>query len=670
MVVLAAAAAAASGANDAAADYRDAPANNRVSPHGYGNEAKELRKGLMNIIPGLPSTQIPDVPGSSLGAKLEQDLAEEAAQQSTEDPGHWLVEHIAFKTVITVAVMINAILMGVEVDHPEWEDEWKRIDHFFGALFMIEMLTKWAALRVSYFHDRWNWLDCSLAWMGFMDTWFITIVGGNNIGLSQFSILRILRLLRLVRLVRLFRQFKKLIIVMRSIKDAIETTFWVASVLVICIYVCAIFCVDFIGRAKEGTYPGFSDEVAVINEQEVMANFNPHIVFGSMSAAMCSLFNIAILAEWTEIVRPVLLKQPPLVFFFLAFMCFVCFGVMNVIIGMIVDSTIQHARELERELQHSRKKEKVHLIDQLKGIIFQVDDESGTAEIDKKGLETLLNSQDERMTDIMDKVSLPYGCSPEEFLALLDNDGDGHLKHEEFVQNLYRIVNCSGFQQTCLVQIGINKLMHSVNVLTGVVSDISEHVGLPPSPLLAKKQKSGLGDGVAYSSAVRTPQVGDERKGAAAVPERPELAIRLDAVCQEVSRSIHHKLREELTQSLQKVLLVDDASLLGQWTVMEDTLHKIAVPDPATLKSPDRPPRKDQTMVEDIDINAGQPSTDGAYPFHSPEGDAPALDTPRRLLQEVVDGTDLKIDNKFPHEIAAAKETARKVQREGSDRGL
>jgi len=411
----------------------------------------------------------------------------------------------------------------------------------------------------------------------------------------------------------------------------------------------------------------------------VMANFNPHIVFGSMSAAMCSLFNIAILAEWTEIVRPVFLKQPPLVFFFLAFMCFVCFGVMNVIIGMIVDSTIQHARELERELQHSRKKEKVHLIDQLKGIIFQVDDESGTAEIDKKGLETLLNSQDERMTDIMDKVSLPYGCSPEEFLALLDNDGDGHLKHEEFVQNLYRFVNCSGFQQTCLVQIGINKLMHSVNVLTGVVSDISEHVGLPPSPLLAKKQKSGLNDGVAYSSAVQTSQVGDARKGAAA-PEKPELAIRLDAVCQEVSRSIHHNLREELTHSLQKVLAVgpqagrvDDASvmgLLGQWTLMEDTVDKIAVPDPATLQSPDRPSRKDQTMVEDIDTSAGQPSRDGAYPFHSPEGDAVALDTPRRLLQEVVDGTDLKIDHKLPHEIAAAKEAARKAKLEGSDRGL
>ena len=159
---------------------------------------------------------------------------------------------------------------GVEADHPEWRHEFKRSDHFFGGLFFVEMLIKLEALRISYFYDRWNLLDGALAMMGFIDTWFVTIIGGSNLGLSQLSILRILRLLRLVRLVRLFKQFSKLIIVMRSIKDAIETTFWVACVLVICIYVCAIFCVDFIGGAEEGTYPGYAKDPAVIDEQEVV----------------------------------------------------------------------------------------------------------------------------------------------------------------------------------------------------------------------------------------------------------------------------------------------------------------------------------------------------------------------------------------------------------------
>merc|ERR1719359_1709558 len=107
-----------------------------------------------------------------------------------------------------------------------------------------------------------------------------------------------------------------------------------------------------------------------------MANFNPHITFGNMRCAMVTLFNIAILAEWTEIVRPVMLRQPLMVLFFIAFSIFVCFGVMNVIIGMIVDSVIQNARSLERELEEATRKEKVNVLTQLKDMIFQVD-ESG-----------------------------------------------------------------------------------------------------------------------------------------------------------------------------------------------------------------------------------------------------------------------------------------------------
>jgi len=549
--------------------------------------------------------------------RLEMDLSME--EGSNKKPvcddqmtGRWsyrLVETFAFKGLITAAVMINAVLMGVEADHPEWKDDFKRIDHFFGGLFFVEMLIKLEALRASYFRDRWNLLDGALAMMGFVDTWFVTMIGASNIGLSQFSILRILRLLRLVRLVRLFKQFSKLIIVMRSIKDAIEATFWVACVLVICIYVCAIFCVDFIGGAPEGTYPGFATDPAVIDEQEVMANFNPHITFGSMGAAMCSLFNIAIMAEWTEIVRPVMLKQPAMVLFFIVFMCFVCFGVMNVIIGMIVDSTIQHARDLDLEQQRANKRKKVHVLSELKDVIFKVD-ASGNDAIDSTELEVFLNSDDQRMKCIMDKVKLPFGCSSDEFRCLLDSDGSGSLKRDEFIQSMYRLVNCSGFQQMCLIQIGVTRLLESMNVLAEAVQDISQQVKVPkkkPTPIRSP-EPSNASDA--------------SSKDVSAAPEMPDLTIRLDAVCEEVSRAVRLKLGEELTQVREELREfasqvrvvepkdrhVDDASMTGKWEVIEDKNRKVTGAQDSLRKDAAKMP--EGAIVGHLE----------AYPFHVPGG--------------------------------------------------
>merc|ERR1719199_1932026 len=144
---------------------------------------------------------------------------------------------------------------------------------------------------------------------------------------------------------------------MKSIVDAIESTMWVACVLTCCLYVSAIVCVQYIGHEGKTLYPGYSEVTEEIDQQEVMQNFNPWIAFGSMPAAMVTLFNVAILAEWTEIVRPVFLKQPGMAVFFIIFSVFVCFGVMNVIIGMIVDSVISNARILEKELEHAKKQE-------------------------------------------------------------------------------------------------------------------------------------------------------------------------------------------------------------------------------------------------------------------------------------------------------------------------
>ena len=54
---------------------------------------------------------------------------------------------------------------------------------------------------------------------------------------------------------------------------------------------------------------------------------------------MLTLLDIAVLAEWNEIVRPVQAHQPWLLLVFILFLLITAFGMLNVMIGVIVDST-------------------------------------------------------------------------------------------------------------------------------------------------------------------------------------------------------------------------------------------------------------------------------------------------------------------------------------------
>ena len=96
------------------------------------------------------------------------------------------------------------------------------------------------------------------------------------------------------------------------------------------------FAPPSLGRGPVHRYPGYTSLEAEMDDSDVIASSNPYMSFGSMGCSMLTLFNVAILADWGEVVRPISEKQPLMMAFFVFFVLFVCYGVMNVIIGMIV----------------------------------------------------------------------------------------------------------------------------------------------------------------------------------------------------------------------------------------------------------------------------------------------------------------------------------------------
>lgn len=276
---------------------------------------------------------------------------------------------------------------------------------------------------------------------------------------------------RLVRVLRLVKRVQQLVLVIRGVVDAIITTFWVGMVVLVSVYVSAIFCTEYVGRGTEDLYPGYTVTDSIIDESEMMANFNPYLSFGDMPKSMLTLFNIAIMSEWVEVIRPVSIKQPHMTIFFILFVMFVVFGVMNVMVGMIVDNVNKEGTRQEEEENEMERKRKLQVLARLRKLIFHIDTNGdGIVSVDE--LSQVLRATPSgplgekavELKELLTRVKIPDGLTPTELLCMLDNDGDGKLQYDEFVRSFYRLIESNDFQHMCTIQVGINHIKNLIKV--------------------------------------------------------------------------------------------------------------------------------------------------------------------------------------------------------------
>lgn len=372
-----------------------------------------------------------------------------------------LADSVSFKFFISVVVVLNTIQLGLEADNPQWASAWRITENVCTSVFFVEFCAKLFAWKLNYFSDRANWLDMALTWFGVVDCWLLSPFLSDSVDLQSMSILRILRLARLGRVARVARQFRPLVLVLAGVWKALATTFWVFLVLVMIIYVCAIFCTEYIGRSSDlSVYPGYTTDNSLIDKQEVLIEFNPYLCFGTMRSSMLTLFNIAVGGEWTEIVRPMAIKQPFMVVLFLVYSMLVAFGIMNVMIGIVVDSVLAESKRLDLEMEEQRKESKKQTLERIQKLLEFMDTNVDSV-VDLDEMRQSMRDVTE-LQELLEQCDLPAGWTAHELHTMLDNSGDGLLQTSEFTTNFFRLMNSDDFQQICIMQASINQVKHLV----------------------------------------------------------------------------------------------------------------------------------------------------------------------------------------------------------------
>ena len=214
------------------------------------------------------------------------------------------VESKRIQRLILTAILVNAVALGLNIDPTlieSWDPFLIKLDHLCLGIFVVELLLKIIAYRLSFFRSGWNIFD------------FVVVVVALRPNSGALSVLRTLRVLRVLRVLTVVPSLKR---VVAAFIHAIPGLGSVVTVMAIFFYAAAVMAVGFFGE----THPDW---------------------FGSIGKSLYSLFQIMTLESWSMgIVRPVMEAHPHAWAFFVPFIILATFTILNLFIGIIV-STMQ-----------------------------------------------------------------------------------------------------------------------------------------------------------------------------------------------------------------------------------------------------------------------------------------------------------------------------------------
>ncbi|MDJ0826340.1 MAG: ion transporter [Rhodobacter sp.] len=214
---------------------------------------------------------------------------------------------------IIIIIVFNAVLLGLETSPTIMDVAGPMIqamDIACLAIFVIELSLKIYANRLRFFTSGWNLFD-------------FVIVGISLVpGAQTLSVLRALRILRVLRVITVAPRLRR---VVEGFVTALPGMGSVFLLMAIIFYIGAVMATKLFGAGCPGCD---ASEAALMQEW-----------FGSLGKSAYSLFQIMTLESWSMgIVRPVMEIWPYAWAFFVPFIMVTTFAVVNLLVGLIVNS--------------------------------------------------------------------------------------------------------------------------------------------------------------------------------------------------------------------------------------------------------------------------------------------------------------------------------------------
>ncbi|AJE45371.1 ion transporter [Celeribacter indicus] len=207
-------------------------------------------------------------------------------------------------------ILFNAVILGLETSPAVMSRVGGIITFLDGlclAIFAAEIAAKIYARGARFFRSGWNLFDFVIVAVSF-------VPAGQG-----FAVLRALRILRLLRVVSVAPTLRRVVEGFLSALPGMGSVFLLMGVI---FYIASVMATKLFSQ----TFPEW---------------------FGDLGASAYTLFQIMTLESWSMgIVRPVMEAHPDAWLFFVPFILVTTFAVVNLVVGLIVNSMQDaHAEE-------------------------------------------------------------------------------------------------------------------------------------------------------------------------------------------------------------------------------------------------------------------------------------------------------------------------------------
>lgn len=212
------------------------------------------------------------------------------------------LEHPAVRYGIIGVILFNAVILGLETSGTMMVragDLLVLLDRLCLAIFVAELGAKLFARRLGFFADGWNIFD-------------FVIIGIALVPAGQgFAVLRVLRILRVLRVISVTPRLRRVVEGFITALPGMGSVFLLMGII---FYVASVMATKLFGA----TFPDW---------------------FGTMGRSGYTLFQIMTLESWSMgIVRPVMEVHDWAWAFFVPFILVTTFAVVNLLVGLIVNS--------------------------------------------------------------------------------------------------------------------------------------------------------------------------------------------------------------------------------------------------------------------------------------------------------------------------------------------
>lgn len=233
----------------------------------------------------------------------------------------WITSARVRNTIMGV-ILLNALLLGLETSPAimaTWGPVITALDSACLAIFVVELLIKLFALGPRFFRSGWNIFD-------------FLIVGISILpGAQAFSVLRAMRILRLLRVISVAPALRRVVEGFVTALPGMGSVFLLMGMI---FYIGAVMATKLFSQ----DFPDW---------------------FGDLGRSAYSLFQIMTLESWSMgIVRPVMEVFPYAWAFFIPFIMVTTFAVVNLLVGLIVNS-MQDAHAAESNAAQEIYREEV-----------------------------------------------------------------------------------------------------------------------------------------------------------------------------------------------------------------------------------------------------------------------------------------------------------------------